>query len=66
MNEPGSRQNVHGSRFHAKGFDYASFLFTGLTGAATFLILLILALILGNIILNGAGHFTWRFVVGVT
>lgn len=66
MNKPDSMPNVQGARFHAQGFDYVSFLFTGLTGAATFLILLILALILGNIIFNGAGHFTWRFLAGGT
>ena len=54
------------SRFRAAGFDYASFLFTGLTGAATLLILAILALILGNIVAQGAPHMSWRFLAGGT
>ena len=39
--------------FAAEQFDYGSFLFTGLTAAATFLILAILAVILGHILLHG-------------
>ncbi|MBI3876076.1 MAG: phosphate ABC transporter permease PstA [Verrucomicrobia bacterium] len=54
------------SKFRAQNFDYASFLFTGLTGAATFLILAILAVILANVIANGAPHFSWRFLAGGT
>ena len=47
-------------------FNWPSFFFTGLTGAATFLILAILAVILANVIYNGASHFTWRFLSGGT
>ncbi len=54
------------SRFQRQHFDYVSFLFTGLTGAATFLILAILAVILGNVVYNGWGSFSWRFVTGGT
>lgn len=53
-------------RFQRKHFDYVSFFFTGLTGAATFLILAILAIILGNVIYNGWSSFSWRFVTGGT
>ncbi len=49
-----------------KNVDLVSFCCTGLTGAATFLILAILAIILGNIIYNGWGFFSWRFVTGGT
>jgi phosphate transport system permease protein len=48
--------------FRAARFDYASFLFSGLTGAATLLILAILAVILFNIVLNGLPAFSWHFV----
>lgn len=54
------------SRFQRQHFDYASFFFTGLTGAATFLILGILAVILGNVLVNGWNSFSWRFVTGGT
>lgn len=47
-------------------FDFISFFFTGLTGAATFLILAILAVILGNIIFQGTPRFSWRFLTGGT
>src|SRR5690348_6679007 len=49
-----------------KRFDFASFFFSGLTGAATVLILAILAVILGDIIYNGWGRFSWRFLSGGT
>ncbi len=49
-------------RFKSERFDYASFLFSGLTGAATLLILAILAVILFNIVLNGLPAFSWHFV----
>jgi phosphate transport system permease protein len=52
--------------FRSKRFDLASVFFSGLTGAATFLILAILALILGNIILNGASALSWRFIISGT
>ena len=45
---------------------WSSFFFTGLTGAATLLILGILAMILGNIFFHGWKSFTWRFLSGGT
>jgi phosphate transport system permease protein len=48
--------------FRSGKFDYASFFFSGLTGLATFLILAILAVILGNIIYNGWSGLSWHFV----
>jgi phosphate transport system permease protein len=47
-------------------FDFASFLFTGATGLATFLILAILAVILGNILYHGWEGLSWRFVTSGT
>jgi phosphate transport system permease protein len=41
-------------------------LFTGLTGLATVLIVAILVIILGNIVINGWPHLTWKFVMGGT
>lgn len=46
--------------------DVGSVFFTGLTGLATFIILAILALILGNILYHGSGAFSWQFVSGGT
>ncbi|MEO6182510.1 MAG: phosphate ABC transporter permease PstA [Verrucomicrobiota bacterium] len=54
------------TRFQRQQFDYVSFFFTGVTGAATFLILAILAVILGNVIFHGWNSFSWRFVTGGT
>lgn len=51
---------------NTKQFRVASVLFTGLTGAATYLILAILGVILGVVIANGWSHFTWRFLTGGT
>lgn len=50
------------ARFQSKRFDLISFFFTGLTGCATLLILAILAVILGDVIVNGIGGLSWRFV----
>jgi len=47
-------------------FNYASFFFTGLTGAATYLIVAILVIILGNIAIKGWSHFNWHFLTGGT
>lgn len=47
-------------------FDAASFFFTGLTGLCTFLILAILAVIVGNIVLLGWEALSWRFIVSGT
>lgn len=46
----------------SRRFDFASVFFTGLTGLATFLILAILAVILGNIFWNGWPSFSWHFI----
>jgi len=48
--------------FRSSRFDYGSFCFSGLTGLATLLILVILAAILGNILYNGWEAISWRFV----
>lgn len=53
-------------RFQGHGFSYTSFFFTGLTGVATFLILAILAVMLGNIVYHGWDRFSWRFISGGT
>ncbi len=42
--------------------DWASIVGTGATGLATILIVGILAVILGNIILNGAPYVSWHFI----
>jgi phosphate transport system permease protein len=42
----------------------SSVFFTGLTGLATFLILAILAVILGNVLWQGWSQFSWSFVTG--
>jgi phosphate transport system permease protein len=47
-------------------FDVASFFFTGLTGAATWLIVAILAILLGNILYHGWHGLSWRFISGGT
>ena len=52
--------------FRRQTFDYGSLFFTGLTGAATFLILAILGVIIGNILYNGTGQLSWHFVLGGT
>lgn len=49
-------------RFQAQGFDYGSALFTGVTGLATALILVLLVIVLGNIVMNGIDGLSWRFV----
>ncbi|MSU28361.1 MAG: phosphate ABC transporter permease PstA [Pedosphaera sp.] len=50
--------------FRSRGFDFASFAFTGITGLATLFILLILGIILANIAWHGWGTFSWRFLTG--
>jgi phosphate transport system permease protein len=49
-------------RFQSQGFNFNAALFTGLTGLATALILVLLVIILGNIFLNGWEGLSWRFV----
>jgi phosphate transport system permease protein len=58
---PGERQPelIH---FRAKSRDLASFLFTGLTGAATWLIISMLVVILINIFVSGWEGLSWRFI----
>ncbi|WCJ59940.1 phosphate ABC transporter permease PstA [Fontisphaera persica] len=46
--------------------DPFSVLFTGLTGVATLLILLILAVILGNILWHGKEGLSWRFIFSMS
>jgi len=50
--------------FRSRGFDFASFAFTGITGLATVFILAILAIIIANIVWHGWGTFSWRFLTG--
>jgi len=53
----------HGRRrFRAARIDWASLVGTGVTGFATLLIVTILAVILGNIVINGLPYVSWRFV----
>jgi len=47
---------------HKKGLSWASFLGTGLTGIATYLIIAILFVIVGNIVYQGWPNLTWGFV----
>ena len=59
--------NTKGSRsFAATRFDLGSFFFTGLTGAATFFIVAILAVILVNVLVNGWSGLSLRFILGGT
>ncbi len=55
-----------GRHFRAEKFDFGSFFFTGLTGLSAWLILAILAVILGNILYHGWPGFSWRFIVSGT
>jgi phosphate transport system permease protein len=41
---------------------FVGYLFTGLTGLASLFILFMVAIILGNIIINGVGHISWEFL----
>ncbi len=52
--------------FQARQFDWASLAGTAATGFATFLILAILGVILGNVLLHGWPALSWRFVTGGT
>lgn len=53
-------------RVRTRRFDFSSFLFSGLTGLATALIIGMLAVILGNIVWNGWSGISWRFIVSGT
>lgn len=48
--------------FRPRGFDFASFAFTGVTGLATVFILAVLAVILATVVWHGWGTFSWRFL----
>jgi phosphate transport system permease protein len=50
--------------FKAARLDWFSFLGTASTAIATLLIIAILAVIVGNIALHGAGRVSWHFVTG--
>ena len=52
--------------FRSSGFSFGSFFFSGLTGLATLLIVLIIAVILGNIFYHGWDSLSWRFIAGGT
>jgi len=52
--------------FRKSGFSLGSFVFTGLTGLATWLIISILFVILANILYHGWEALSWRFIVGGT
>ena len=52
------------ARFARRRTDWISLFFTGATGFATFLIVAMLGVILGNILLNGAPHLSWRLLSG--
>jgi phosphate transport system permease protein len=56
------KKEGRGRSFHATRFDFWSFFFTGLTGLATLFILVIIAVILLNIVINGWSGLTWHFV----
>ena len=49
-------------RFQSQGLNFSSALFTGVTGLATALILVLLVIVLGNIFINGWEGLSWRFV----
>lgn len=50
------------SRFTRSGIDWGSAAGIGLTGLATFFILAILGVIVGNIVIQGAPYVSWRFI----
>ena len=50
--------------FRSRGFDFASFAFTSVTGLATLFILGVLAVIIANIAWHGWETFSWRFLTG--
>lgn len=55
-----------GFDFSRRRRDLPSLAGVGLTGLATLIILLMLALIIGNVIYHGWGSLSWRFVTGGT
>src|SRR5688572_21326472 len=63
---PPTRPASNRRGFHRHKFDFPSFFFSGLTGLATLLILLMLAVILINITVNGWPGISWRFITAGT
>lgn len=62
MQASSSEPPVRDERFHARRWDFVSWLFTGVTGLATFAILAFLAVILGNILFQGWEGLSWGFI----
>ncbi len=58
--------SVPHAKFQRHRFDFPSFFFASLTGLATLLIVAILAVILGNILINGWEGISWRFITAGT
>lgn len=54
---------AHERQLRRKEFRFSSFFFTGLTGLATWLIVAILFLLVGNIVIQGGPHLSWSFIV---
>jgi phosphate transport system permease protein len=52
--------------FRKRRFGFWSFFFSGLTGLATWLIVAMLLLILGNVLYHGWHGLSWRFIMGGT
>lgn len=52
--------------FRVRSRDFASWLFTGVTGLATWLIIGMLLLIIGNIVVNGWDGLSFRFITSGT
>ncbi|MCI0366510.1 MAG: ABC transporter permease subunit, partial [Phycisphaerales bacterium] len=63
---PAQRPGKPARPFHRRTFDFWSFFFSGLTGLATLIILLLLAVILANITANGWPGISWRFITAGT
>ena len=61
-----AKQDVIPWNFQSRTLALDSKFFTGLTGAATLLILAMLAVILGSIVLNGLPGLSWRFIISGT
>lgn len=54
--------NSHRRRFSRQSFKWSSFFGAGLTGLATYLIIAMLFVIVGNIVYQGWPNLSWRFV----
>jgi phosphate transport system permease protein len=66
MSQTRTHVSARESGFRSAGFRLSSFLGSGLTGAATALILAMLAVILGNILFHGWEGLSWRFITAGT